>query len=391
MPPSETPSDRAPHDVVILGAGVAGLCLARALLDAGGPWSILLVDGARDEHELRALSLWTSAPTPLDDLVRHRWARLLVADGRGTPRAAQLVTHRYQTLFFADLQRAVKAALGADPRHRVVEGRAGALRTAVDGVEVEVGAETVRARWAFDGRFRRADLGEGPAAPLWQHFHGILVRSAAEVFDPSTVVFLDFRSELPAGTAFVYLLPFSTREALVELVTLHPVDAEGVLQRYLARVHGAGVVEVVGREGGVSPLTARRFEPFDGPRTRRIGIPAGRVKASTGYALARILDDSAAIVRSLQTRGHPMVRPPGRRLYRLLDAVFLTLWARWPERMPGVFAAMFTRVPADRVLRFLDERASVRDLATILARLPWAPFLRALLAWIIGSITGRVP
>ncbi|MDO9020410.1 MAG: lycopene cyclase family protein [Deltaproteobacteria bacterium] len=384
-------SDGTVYDVVILGAGVAGLCLARALLDAGGPWSILLVDGARDEDDLRALSLWTSGPTPVDDLVRHQWTRLLVADGRGEPQVAQLVTHRYQTLFFADLQRAVKAALGADPRHRVVDGQAGALRTVADGVEVEVGAETLRARWAFDGRFRRTGFGDGSASPLWQHFHGLLVRSATDAFDPSTVVFLDFRSELPPGTAFVYLLPFNKREALVELVTLHPVDAEGVLRRYLTRVHGAGVVEVVDREGGVSPLTARRFDPFDGPRTRRIGIPAGRMKASTGYALTRILDDTAAIVRSLQTRGHPMVRPPGRRLYRLLDAVFLTLWARWPERMPTVFAALFTRVPADGVLRFLDERATIRDLATILARLPWAPFLRALLAWIIGSLTGRGP
>ena len=59
------------YDVVIVGAGVSGLCLARALLEAGGGWSILLVDGAQDDDALRTLSFWTSAPGPLDALVRH--------------------------------------------------------------------------------------------------------------------------------------------------------------------------------------------------------------------------------------------------------------------------------------------------------------------------------
>lgn len=211
-----------------------------------------------------------------------------------------------------------------------------------------------------------------------------MVRSATDAFDPFVVVFLDFRVEAPAGLAFVYLLPFSPREALVELVTVGPIDdPEGALRRYLATAHGAGSLEVVAREAGASPLTDHDFGYADGPRVRRLGVAAGRLKPSTGYALARILDDSAAIVLSLQSRGHPMVAPPNRRLYRALDGVFLTLWARWPTRMPGVFAAMFARVPVDRVLRFLDERASPWDLLALVARLPLGPFLAALVAWLM--------
>ncbi len=377
--------------MVIVGAGVAGLCLARALLDAGGPWSIVLVDGARDEGGLRALSFWSSAPTALDDLVRHRWKRLLIADGHAAARTVELASHRYQTLFLADLRASVMDALQADPRHRRVAGLAGEIRTASDRVVVAVGSETVQARWAFDSRFSRAELGlRAPSSSLlWQHFQGLVVRTATDVFDPSTVAFLDFRVELPAGSAFAYLLPFSRREALVELVTLRAVDAEPVLRSYLARVYGVEALEIVAREGGQSPLTTRRFEPFDGSRTRRIGIPGGRMKPSTGYALTRILDDSAAIVRALQTRGDPMVPPRARRFYRLLDGVFLTLWARWPERMPGVFAALFGRVPADRTLRFLDERASAWDVVALVARLPWVAFLRAFIEWVAAGSASR--
>jgi len=372
------------YDAVIVGAGVSGLCLARALLEAGDGWSILLVDGAQDDDALRTLSFWTSAPGPLDALVRHRWTRLVIAEASGGARSVTLGSHRYQTLFFADLQRTVKDSLRADPRHRIIDGRATELVTVGDRVRVTVGDEVLQARWAFDSRFRRGtfEVPEGGAQLLWQRFHGLVVRCETDVFDPSSAVFLDFRGDLPAGTAFAYLLPFSPREALAELVSLEPIDAERALRAYLSKVHGVAALEVIDREAGSSPMTEQYFEPFEGDRIRRIGIPAGMLKPSTGYALTRILDDSAAIVRSLRERGHPMVAPPRRRLYRFLDGVFLTLWARWPATMPGVFSAMFTRVSADRVLRFLDERASPWDLLGLIARLPLWPFLRALLSWL---------
>lgn len=370
------------YDVAIVGAGVSGLCLARALMDAG-TWSILLIDGAQDDDALRTLSFWSEGPTALDALVRHRWQTLVIADEAGSVRATELSAHRYQTLFFADLQRAVKTALQGDPRHRVIDGRVTSVEAAGAGVAVTVRDETLRARWVFDSRFRRAEFTVDTSRwhLLWQRFHGLVVRAPRDVFDPRAAVFLDFRGELPAGTAFAYLLPFSPREALAELVTLEPLDAEDALRRYLARVHGVTEVEVLDREAGASPMTEQPFDPFDGARVRRIGIPAGMLKPSTGYALTRILDDSAAIARAMAAGGSPMVRPPSRWMYRVLDGVFLELWSRWPAKMPGVFAALFARVPADVVLRFLDERASARDLARLIAWLPVQPFARALASW----------
>ena len=42
-------------DVAIVGAGVAGLCLARALRAKGYDGSLVLIDGARDDDDLRTL------------------------------------------------------------------------------------------------------------------------------------------------------------------------------------------------------------------------------------------------------------------------------------------------------------------------------------------------
>jgi lycopene beta-cyclase len=378
-----------PFDVAIVGAGVAGLCLAQALLDRGDGRSILLVDGARDDDELRTLSFWTSGPTALDALVRHRWKTLRVVDHRGGARLVELAEHTYQTLFFADLQRAVKERLARDARHRVVEGKATAVSSDAEGVRIEVGDLALTARWAFDSRFRRAslevDLRRYHLA--WQRFHGLIVRVPRDAFDPSAAVFLDFRAgaadaSAAPGTVFAYLLPFSSREALVELVSLEPVDAEHVLREYLSRCHAVEDFEILDHEAGSSPMTEQPFEALGAPSVRRIGIPAGMLKASTGYAVTRILEDTALVVRSLEAQGHPLVRPPASALYRFLDGVFLELWTRFPAHMPAVFAALFARVPADRVLRFLDERTSWLEIVALVARLPVQPFARAFVSWL---------
>lgn len=382
--------DEPLYDVAILGAGVAGLCLARALADASGAGrTILLVDGARDDDALRTLSFWSTGDVEHEGLVRHAWRRLDVVDEGGAVTRVRLAEQRYRTLFFADLQRAVKGRLAQDPRHRVVDGRAGDLATHHDHVAFEVDGRAHRARWVFDSRLRRAALRvDGRRWHLLaQRFHGWVVRTERDAFDPATAVFLDFRAApLERGTAFFYVLPFGPREALVELVSLRPVDAREALSRYLRDVLGVGDARVVDHEAGTSLLTEQPFERRLGPRTRAIGLLAGCLKASSGYAFTRILDDTRAIVRSLDERGHPFEAPPRPALYRALDGVLLELWGTRPAEIPAVFRALFRSNPGDRVLRFLDERASWWDLAVIVATLPLGPFVVACARWLLRRL-----
>jgi lycopene beta-cyclase len=350
------------------------------------------VDGARDDDELRTLSFWSTGSTALEPLVAHRWSTLRVHSD-GETHDVPLLEHTYRTLFFADLQRQVKARLARHPGSRVVEGRLDSLVQDAEGVTLTVGREGYRARWVFDSRFYLHDLvvDEDRYHCLRQYFHGWVVRTRREVFEPAAATLLDFRAceveggsgaGIDRGTGFYYVLPFSPREALVELVTLRPVDAEPLVRAYLSDVLGVDDVEFVDREAGVSPMTEQPFGWREGARVRRIGVASGRVKASTGYALTRIVDDCASIVRSLETDGHPFVHPTDSRFYRLLDAVLLEIWGARPEEIPGIFAAMFVRNPVDRVLRFLDERASAVDVVRLILALPKRPFLAATVRWL---------
>lgn len=372
------------YDVAIVGAGVSGLTLAWMLTRSRvSDFSILLVDGARDDDELRTLSFWDRGPNVMEGLVQHSWRTLRIQAAGGRTSDVPLAEHTYRTLFFADLQRTVKDQLSRRPSDLVVEGRVQDLVQDAEGATVLVGDATYRARWVLDSRFsiKNLHVDERRFHNLRQYFHGWVVRTPQDAFDHAVATLIDFRVAAPPGTAFCYVLPFSARQALVELVSLEPVDAEPLIRSYLSSTLGLDEVEFLDRESGVSPMTEQPFGWRDGARVRRIGAPAGRIKPSTGYAFTRICTDCARIVQSLERQGHPFARPEDSAFYRFLDSVLLEIWQNRPELIPGIFEAMFRRNPGDRVLRFLDERARAWDVVRLVFSLPPLPFLRALLAW----------
>ena len=58
-----------------------------------------------------------------------------------------------------------------------------------------------------------------------------------------------------------------------------------------------------------------------------------------------------------------------------MDRLFLAFLRRHPERMPALFLRMFERVAPDVLVRFLSDRASLRDAAQVAAALPVLPML----------------
>jgi len=194
-------------------------------------------------------------------------------------------------------------------------------------------------------------------------------------------VLFDFREE-DGPVRFHYVLPLSERVGLFELVTFGALPRETDLAQYLAQVLPGVGYRILRREGGQSLLTTAPFSRGQGGRVVVIGVAGGMVRPATGYALTRILDDTANIVAALDQGLHPLAHVHPSRLHRLFDALFLHLAAHRTELLPAVFRTLFTRNPIERVVRFLDDRAGLRDLVAIVLAAPKRLFLGALLGWI---------
>jgi lycopene beta-cyclase len=113
------------------------------------------------------------------------------------------------------------------------------------------------------------------------------------------------------------------------------------------------------------------------------------VRASTGYAVMRMIADARAITASVRRHGHPFAIPGDPWQDRALDAVWLHALQRERAALEPAFLALFSGVPVEVVLRFLDGRGSARDHVRVVAALPPSPFLAAAGRLALGRVATR--
>ena len=368
-------------DVIIAGAGLSGLSLAVALLDAGLPDEsrILLVDPRETLSGAdRTWCFFDLVPHAFEAAVTHRWSRWRVRNGPvEVVRSAPPITYcripgeRFYELALERLAAAgprIEFALGVTVEHLEDRG---------DHVEVHTDTAVLRARLAMDSRppplIRATD--DGKSVQLLQHFRGRVVRSAEPLFEADTATLMDFDVSQAHGIHFIYVLPFDAHTALIEstFFTERPLPDdvyEAAIATWLSR-RGRGVdFQTVSHERGVIPMTTTPFDAWPSPRIVRIGTAGGHVKPSSGYAFLAVQrfvrDFAPRVVSALRDGGCP--EPPAPRSQRTtaLDTIFLSYLRSRPERAPGTFYRLFERVPPAVLARFLSDTGSLADDLTVM-------------------------
>ncbi|MGI8865216.1 MAG: lycopene cyclase family protein, partial [Rubrobacteraceae bacterium] len=111
-----------------------------------------------------------------------------------------------------------------------------------------------------------------------------------------------------------------------------------------------------------------------GERAYAIGMLGGESRPSTGYTFLRIQRYCHALATELAAGKEPPTDISPRRL-SILDAVFLRFMRTHPERCPGIYTRMFAGVPTDSLVRFLTEKSTIADEASLIEALPKTPFV----------------
>ena len=364
-------------DVLILGGGCAGLSLAVALAQQAPALRVSVLESREEYRRDRTWCYWNTTMHPFSALATHRWHRWRVRNARAEAvQASQRVTYnhlpadRFYSFATDALRRAgQQLSLGCEVSAVVAEPEG---HTAV-----ETNLGRLRATWVFDSRPQRP-VTQQPK--LLQRFTGWHVETEHACFDSRTVDLMDFqgscdRNRLP----FLYMLPFSPTEALVEATFLDAPelgmpDAEAMLQETLRQAN-AGSYRIVYREEGSLPMGGMQHPSRSGA-AYDIGIRGGRIKASSGYAFQRIQRQSTAIANAL-SRGLPPPRRVEPAYYDLLDRLFLQALCRFPERASEYFLTLFQRVPPEPLVRFLSETANPVDIARVMLALPARDFLQS--------------
>lgn len=369
--------------LLIGGAGAAGLSLAVHLLERGVRRRILLFDPRQRYSDDRTWCYWHFDSHPFEACVSHRWHRWRVA-APGREAVTGSANHPYCHIRGEDFYRYARELIDAAPN---VEQHLGVsvLGVSADGdrVQAETTGGTVAGDFFFDSRPPR------PGRGLVQHFAGLFVETPAPVFTPGTVTLMDFAvPALPgvAGPCFMYLLPFSSRQALVESTAFSPwkqhppgggrsaATHRAAVEAYLERHHPGIRYEVRAEERGEIPMAV--LPAPAGGRILPIGTAAGCARASSGYAFDAIQRTSRDMADAVCRGADPSRVQIWRRRARWLDRIFLSFLEHRPELAPRVFASLFGRLSGDVMPRFLSDRESAIDVLRVMTAMPTGVFAR---------------
>jgi lycopene beta-cyclase len=372
------------YDFILAGGGAAGLSLAYHLVHSPlKDASILIVDPESKDANDRTWSFWTHNSSTFDAIVHRSWDCLQFV-GEGLDKTLEISPYRYQMIRGLDFYRHVHQALAAFPNVEFLQGKVTHIQDGPGFAEATVEGQTFQAAWIFDSRPAHPEVNTSRYHALRLYFKGWAIQTAGPAFTPQAATLMDFRTPQRGDTRFFYVLPFSEDRALVEYTVftasrVGAYECQAALENYLAGVQGIGEYHILSAEGGCIPVTDQPAQRRAGARVMNIGARGGRIKPTTGYAFARIQQDSIAIVRSLVEQGSPFHIPADSERYRLLDSILMEIMTSQGEEIQPIFTALFRNNPPARLFRFLDEVASPQEILMLIETLPRRIFLETLL------------
>ena len=251
---------------------------------------------------------------------------------------------------------------------------------------------SITTRIVFDSRPPLWNPAKSNETFLLQSFFGWRITTEEPQFDTDTFTMMDFSVDQSDATQFVYVLPFSSTHALIELTRFgtSPIDheyAQAQLNAYCQQKE-LGAYTIDSEEQGIIPMSSctlqeesRSYGYF------RTGSGAGKVKPSTGYAFKEMARDAIHIVESLK-HGKPLQRTIQRSgRFAFYDRLLLKILQSHPHRGKEIFERLFHHVHGTRVLQFLEERTSFVEDITIFMALPKVLFMKYAIKDIFANLT----
>ncbi|TKC01068.1 lycopene cyclase family protein [Pedobacter cryophilus] len=388
------------YNHTIIGAGASGLWMAYSLFKHGllKNKSLIIVEEDTQKTNDRTWCYWAKEDLFPSQLANKTWS--YSHNSYSFSQKGSIFPYTYYHIRSQDFYQKMKAELEKCVNITWLYSSLQSYQTN-DGVTVK----TINASWQTDQLFLSAlpnkeDVFSSNALKaylnnynnqpilLWQSFVGWRIKTEQPVFDQAKMTMMNFNIPQNGHTQFMYELPFSETEALVEMTRfgetkLAVAEAESILKKYVDTKDTTYQIEEV--EIGAIPMTTH----FDSKRkvlpqnesVIYLGTIAGAIKPTSGYGfkrMAKYADDLAfALSKNLPLPTH--FRPWRFRLY---DTLLLQILASEGERGKEVFETLFKTQSTPKILKFLDEETNIWEEIGIFSKLPIFLFLKSLVKYI---------
>jgi len=370
-------------DYIICGGGASGLMLMRAL--CFDPFfdkkKILLLEKESKNTNDRTWCFWEEKESDWESILYKSWdfAEFKAA---GVDKSINLNPYKYKMIRGIDFYKKIYEELAQKSNITLIN------QEIVDVVDkkkyglVRTKNESYIGNKVFSSLPNHLHLENKNKFPvLNQHFIGWFVKTEHPIFKPDTIQFMDFDLPQKGNTRFMYVLPFSENEALLEYTLfsedlLENQEYETAIKDYLSQKN-AGEFSIEDKEQGAIPMTAYPFWKSNTPNIMHIGTAGGWTKASTGFTFQKTMRKTNEVVAFLkQDKALNTLIQKNR--FWFYDLLFLDVLSKHNEKGHLLFSLMFKENKTDRIFKFLDEQTSFLEEIKIMMSFPAGLFVKAL-------------
>jgi len=342
---------------------------------------ILVIDQSSKTINDRTWCFWEQQPNLFEEIVYHKWKQLDFYSDHFSARF-DILPYEYKMIRGIDFYNYILEKAKQRDNIHFYYGKVQSLKSETNTAIVTVDQKQFSADYIFNSILFHPPPDNNNFYHLLQHFKGWMIHTSSAVFDERIATFMDFRIVDQPDTRFVYVLPVSFNQALVEYTViskqvLQQQEYNEALKKYISTFLKPKDYIIKEEEFGVIPMTNYSFPKGDG-RIVNIGIPGGRTKASSGFTFRFIQKHSEVILQALINNKSPHIKSSiSQKRFRLYDSTLLNILQHKKISGEEIFAYLFKKNPPQRVLKFLDNETNFIEELKIMNSVPTKIFFPA--------------
>lgn len=373
------------YDYIIAGSGCAGLSLLYKILNDPvlSTKNILVIDKSEKSTNDRTWCYWEKGRGVFDPVVSHQWKTLEFL----TPNFEQqynLKHYSYKMIKGIDFYDYVLTFAKSFQNVSFKIENIQKIQTESDFAYVE----TENTKYISEYVFNSTNLFNpemNTENSLLQHFEGWVIKTDESIFNDKMGTLMDFRLDQKHGITFMYMLPTSPTEALIEYTLfseklLEKEAYKEALKNYIKNYLKVEKYEIIHKEFGVIPMSLAKFSriPDFNKRIINIGTAGGFTKASSGYTFQFIQKNTEIILDNLRKGKAPIPKKTFREsMFQWYDRTMLEVILSGKMEGKEIFSTLFQKCSIQTILAFLGNESSLIDDIKIMKSLPTKPFVIA--------------
>ncbi|MDD2675063.1 MAG: lycopene cyclase family protein [Flavobacterium sp.] len=371
------------YDYIFTGAGLSALMTVYKMVQSGTfkDKSILLLDQNTKKTNDRTWCFWKTNDSVWEQSISKKWDSALFAN-KDFRRDLDLQPYHYNMVKGLDFYNEVFQLLSKQENITFVNQKVLEIEESETIIFVQTESDSFSCSKLFNSIYNKPKAESQAKYPvLQQHFIGWFIKSEQPVFNSEQATFMDFSVEQRGNTRFMYVLPTSKTEALLEYTLfshhhLKTEEYENEIKKYIEKL-GISNYEIVEKEQGSIPMTCYPFWKANTKNVLNIGTSGGWTKASTGYTFKNSDKKTSELVAFLQ-RETDFTKFHRKTKFWFYDLLLLDILDRKNELGSHIFSSMFKKGNPSLIFKFLDEETTLYEDIQVILKCPKMLFIKAI-------------